>query len=189
MQKYKEFDIPVKTAFQLVGWDPTTPLEKTMDYYVNDFENEAPPWALSAQQVGFTGEGKDEVVTDQRGYAYILRQVAKNFTAKIRLSTVVKKINYDDRKVTVQVENGDIYEANYAYITFSTGVLTHPSSKLLFNPPLPSWKMKAAYMLDCSFYTKIFVKFPTKFWDNNRFVLFSFAFCQIRFALFWGFVL
>lgn len=166
MEKNKEHDIPLKTAFKMVGWKPMSPLEKAMDYYLNDFENEASPSELSAWSVGFTGEGKDEIVIDQRGYAYVLREQAKSFSSKIHLNTVVKKISYDEKKVTVETANGTLYEANYAYVTFSTGVLA--SSNVVFNPALPDWKMKAVFMLPMNYYTKIFLKFSTKFWDNNR---------------------
>ena len=169
MTKNNEMDIPLKTAFQLVGWNPKTPLQKALDFYLADFENEAPPKELSARSVGFTGEGTDEFVTDQRGYAYVFRQQAQTFLSKVHLNTVVKKISYDDKKVTVETSNGTKYEADYAYVTFSTGVLA--SSNVVFNPPLPAWKMKAVHMLPMNYYTKIFLKFPTKFWDNNRLVV------------------
>ena len=166
MKKNKEMDIPLKTAFQIVGWNPKTPLQKALDFYLADFENEAPPKELSTFLTGFTGEGTDEIVTDQRGYAYVLRQHAKQFTSKVLLNTVVKKIDYDENKVTVKTADGKKYKGNYAFVTFSTGVLA--SSNVLFNPPLPAWKMKAVHMLPMNYYTKIFLKFPTKFWDNNR---------------------
>ena len=168
MKKNQEYDIPLKTAFQFVGWNPKSPLQKALDYYVADFENEKPPTELSAFSNEFTGEGTDEFVTDQRGYAYVLRQQAQTFLRKVHLNTVVKKISYDDKKVTVETSSGTKYEADYAYVTFSTGVLA--SSNVVFNPPLPAWKMKAVYMLPMGQYTKIFLRFPTKFWDNNRLV-------------------
>ena len=172
MKKMKESDIPLKTALQIVGWNPKTNLEKIIDFYVNDFENEMPPWVLSPQQVGFTGDGSDEVVTDSRGYGYLLQQLAKNFTSKIRLNTTVTSISYNDTKVTVEASNGMMYVADYAYVTFSTGVLT--STSVQFKPALPQWKLKAAFMMPMGFYTKIFLKFPTKFWDNNRYSCFMF---------------
>ena len=176
MKKNKELDIPVKTAFEIVGWRAKSPMERTLDYYVSDFENEAPPKQLSAWSTGFTGEETDELVTDQRGYAYVLREEAKSFQNKIHLKTVVKKVSYNDKKVTVETSNGTKYEADYAYVTFSTGVLA--SSNVVFNPPLPNWKMKAIYMLPMNYYTKIFLKFPTKFWDSNRFVANSLSLCE-----------
>ena len=176
MKKNKELDIPVKTAFEIVGWKPKSPMEKALDYYVNDFENEAPPKQLSAWSSDFTGEGTDEFVTDQRSYAYVLREEAKHFQKKIHLKTVVKKISYNDKKVTVETSKGIKYEADYAYVTFSTGVLA--SSNVVFNPALPNWKMKAIYMLPMNHYTKIFLKFPTKFWDNNRWALmYTYRYC------------
>ena len=47
MKKNKELDIPVKTALEIVGWKPKSPMEKALDYYVNDFQNETPPKQLS----------------------------------------------------------------------------------------------------------------------------------------------
>ncbi len=168
MLKNKEYDIPVKTALQIAGWNPKTPLEKVIDYYMSDFENANPPSLLSARQIGFTGAGSDEVVTDQRGYAHIIRELAKKFTSKIILNTTVTSINYTTTSVHVTTSTGDVYVADHAYVTFSTGVLSSPNVR--FNPPLPAWKMKSIYMLPMGYYTKIFAKFQTKFWDNNRYV-------------------
>ena len=67
--------------------------------------------------------------------------------------------------------DGEIYTADYALCTFSTGVLA--SEMVTFNPPLPEWKKEAILTMPMSVYTKIFLKFPKKFWDDKEYILYG----------------
>ena len=69
----------------------------------------------------------------------------------------------------VHTKNNEIFMADYVLCTFSTGVLT--SDTIIFDPPLPEWKKEAIYKNPMSVYTKIFLKFPRKFWDDHEFIL------------------
>eukprot|EP00794_Sanderia_malayensis_P007304 gene7304-8120_t len=155
MKKNKESDIPLKAALQMSGWEAKTPLDNALEFHISDFENAYPPLLVSSRQAGFTGAGDGEkVVTDQRGYQYLIEQLTTTYKSKIILSTTVKAINYTSSMVRVEVANGVL-----------------ASSGVKFNPALPGWKMKAIYMLPMAQYTKIFLKFPIKFWENNRYIL------------------
>ena len=67
--------------------------------------------------------------------------------------------------------DGDKLKADYAICTFSTGVLA--SDLVKFSPGLPRWKMEAINRVPLGYYTKIFIKFPYKFWDSNEFILYA----------------
>jgi len=53
----------------------------------------------------------------------------------------------------------------------SLGVLQHDDVK--FEPPLPQWKQEAYAQGHMSTYTKIFAKFPHKFWNSTQFTVYA----------------
>ncbi|KAG6551436.1 hypothetical protein Mapa_007082 [Marchantia paleacea] len=78
---------------------------------------------------------------------------------------VVNKIIYGDWGVSVSTEDGSTYTAKAAIATVSLGVL---QSKLInFEPDLPFWKLEAIFEFNMAIYTKIFLKFPSKFWRTE----------------------
>jgi len=86
----------------------------------------------------------------------------------------VREIQYTDHGVTVKTEDGSVYMGKYAISSVSLGVLQ--SDLIKFNPPLPCWKRKTFFNCDIRTYTKIFLKFPTKFWpteDGTEFFLYA----------------
>ena len=172
--KLKLWDLPMKASLAINGWHPRSPAEYAMDYFAMDFENGFPSEMLSLNNAGFTTgfyeDRRDHLVTDRRGYKYIVEKLATDFNNnKIHLNTTVTKIHYSDKNVKVETANGMTYTGDYAFVTFSTGVLLSESVKFL--PALPKWKMDAAELLPMSLYTKIFLKFPTKFWDSKNYIL------------------
>jgi len=64
-----------------------------------------------------------------------------------------------------------VYTADHVLCTFSTGVLS--SDFVKFSPPLPDWKKEAIATMPMSVYTKVFVKFPYKFWDDREYILYA----------------
>ncbi|KAF2293440.1 hypothetical protein GH714_001828 [Hevea brasiliensis] len=75
---------------------------------------------------------------------------------------VVREIQHSRNGVIVKTEDGSVYEANYVILSVSIGVLQ--SDLISFRPPLPKWKTEAIGKCDVMVYTKIFLKFPYKFW-------------------------
>ena len=71
----------------------------------------------------------------------------------------------------VKTQPGDIYAADFVLVTFSHGVLA--SNDVKFFPKLPKWKLESIYKMPMSYYTKIFIKFPKKFWDDNTWILYA----------------
>ena len=69
----------------------------------------------------------------------------------------------------VATAEGEAFAADFALCTFGSGVLDRGSVK--FDPPLPEWKKEAIYRLRPVYYTKIFLKFPSKFWGDSKWIL------------------
>ncbi|GMN53638.1 hypothetical protein TIFTF001_022766 [Ficus carica] len=78
------------------------------------------------------------------------------------LGQVVRELQHSRNGVTVITEDGSVYEADYVVLSVSIGVLQ--SDLISFYPPLPRWKTEAIHQCDVMVYTKIFLKFPYKFW-------------------------
>ncbi|RDY04287.1 Polyamine oxidase 1, partial [Mucuna pruriens] len=170
---------------------PETPIELAIDFILHDFEMaEVEPIST---YVDF-GE-REFLVADERGYDYLLYKMAEEFLFtsegrildnRLKLNKVVQELHYSKSSVTVKTEDGCVYEANYVILSVSIGVLQ--SDLLAFNPPLPvcllfilllsfpfcphsqesrRWKLEAIEKCDVMVYTKIFLKFPHKFWPSG----------------------
>ncbi|CAL1361532.1 unnamed protein product [Linum trigynum] len=146
---------------------PKTPIELAIDFILHDFEMaEVEPIST------FVDFGEREfLVADERGYDYLLYKMAEEFLltsegkildTRLKLNEVVREIQHSRNGVIVKTEDGRIYEANYVIVSASIGVLQ--SNLISFSPPLPRWKTEAIEKCAVMVYTKIFLKFPYKFW-------------------------
>ncbi|XP_057978587.1 polyamine oxidase 1 [Malania oleifera] len=146
---------------------PKTPIELAIDFILHDFEMaEVEPIST---YVDF-GE-REFLVADERGYEYLLYRMAETFLftsegkildGRLQLNKVVRDLQHSRNGVTVITEDGCVYEANYVILSVSIGVLQ--SDLISFRPSLPRWKTEAIERCDVMVYTKIFLKFPYKFW-------------------------
>ncbi|PRQ54762.1 putative spermine oxidase [Rosa chinensis] len=144
-----------------------TPIELAIDFTLHDFEMaEVEPIAT------YNDFGEQEfLVADERGYEHLLYKMADDFLftsegkildSRLSLNKVVRELKHSRDGVTVMTEDGCVYQANYVILSASIGVLQ--SNLISFSPPLPRWKTEAIEKLDVMVYTKIFLKFPHKFW-------------------------
>ncbi|XP_002986593.2 polyamine oxidase [Selaginella moellendorffii] len=172
-------DISVFTAQRIYGKVPSTPVEMVLDYYNYDYEFAEPPRVTSLKNTQpnptFHNFGDSNfLVADQRGYSYLVQKLAEEFLdskdgvitdPRLKLNTVVNNIRYSKNGVKVGTEGGKSYKAKYVIVTVSLGVLQ--SGLIKFIPPFPDWKIEALSEFDMAVYTKIFLKFPYKFWPSN----------------------
>ncbi|KAL0283315.1 UNVERIFIED_CONTAM: Polyamine oxidase 1 [Sesamum angustifolium] len=147
---------------------PKTPIELAIDFILHDFEMaEVEPIST---YVDF-GE-REFLVADERGYEHLLHKMAATFLSttshghisdsRLKLNKVVGELQHSRNGVSVKTEDGCVYEANYVILSVSIGVLQ--SHLISFSPPLPRWKTEAISNCDIMVYTKVFLKFPQKFW-------------------------
>ena len=160
-------DMPVSTGLDILGWRSDTPLKKVLSWYDIDFEYGESEYLTSLNNMG--GPGEDLFITDQRGIWTLFSDFYSSFEDKILLNKRVTKIKYGKDGVEVTTAGGETFTADYALCTFSAGVLY--SGSVQFDPPLPDWKKEAIYRLRPIHFTKIFLKFPSDFWDDNEWIL------------------
>eukprot|EP00250_Pteridium_aquilinum_P019453 c24437_g1_i1 orf=123-1817(-) len=175
----KEEDISILTSQRMFGKVPTSPLDMAIDYYNYDYEAAEPPRITSLKNVlprpTFHDYGEDlYLVADSRGYVHVVHQLAKTFLkydgenltdTRVKLNKVVNHIEYTSTGVTVKTEDGSTYDASYAILSVSLGVLQ--SNLITYKPDLPYWKLKTFFTFDMAVYTKIFIKFPYTFWPTG----------------------
>eukprot|EP01018_Ginkgo_biloba_P036300 Gb_23546 [translate_table: standard] len=150
---------------------PSTPTELAIDFILHDFEMaEVEPIPT------YTEFGEREfLVADDRGYDYLLHKLAQDFLQtdnagdlmddRLQLQKVVREIEYTNNDVRVKTEDGSVYNAKWVILSVSLGVLQ--SDLINFTPKLPKWKEESFFKCDITIYTKIFLKFPRKFWPTG----------------------
>ncbi|CAL4933136.1 unnamed protein product [Urochloa decumbens] len=163
--------------FEHTPYGPTKPVDMVIDYYMNDYEFAEPPRVTSVQSTHplptFVKFGENVYfVADQRGYESVVHYIAGQYLEtdglgaivdpRLMLNKAVQEITYSEDCVTVKTEDGWLYEAEYVMVSVSLGVLQ--SNLITFSPPLPEWKTFSLYQFDMAVYTKIFLKFPKRFW-------------------------
>ncbi|XP_057807749.1 polyamine oxidase 1 isoform X2 [Salvia miltiorrhiza] len=147
---------------------PKTPIELAIDFILHDFEMaEVEPISTYVE----FGE-REFLVADERGYEHLLYKMAETFLftsedgeisdSRLKLNKVVRELQHSRNGVSVKTEDGCVFEANYVILSVSIGVLQ--SHLISFSPPLPRWKTEAISNCDIMVYTKVFLKFPHKFW-------------------------
>lgn len=160
-------DMPASTALKLLGWTSDTSLKKALSWFDIDLEYGGSEKETSLNNMGPIGD--DLFITDQRGIWTLFSDFYSSFEEKILLNKTVSKIKYNDEGVEVSTADGETFTADYALCTFSTGVLN--SGLVQFDPDLPDWKKEAIFRLKLVYYTKIFIKFPSDFWDDTEWIL------------------
>ena len=163
------------------GWQNRTAIENIAEYSQIDFMDAAPPEDLSGNYYYSANAPIDSLygpqlfITEQSGYKKLVQglleeAIGKN-SAKLKLSNFVKKIKWGKNGVRVETSTGNIYSSKVLLVTPSMGVLQN--MKNLFEPELPAWKKAAIEKFKMGTYTKIFLKFPYRFWDNVEYIFYA----------------
>ncbi|XP_026389301.1 polyamine oxidase-like isoform X2 [Papaver somniferum] len=181
LSRHREEDISVLVSQRLNNKIPSTPLEMAIDYFSCDSSFGEPPRVTSLQNTQplptYTNFGEDSYfVADSRGYESVVHYIAKKFLKtnkageisdpRLKLNKVVTEIQYSRNGVVVKTEDGKAYGTAYVMVSVSIGVLQ--TNLINFVPDLPYSKLLAIYQFDMSIYTKIFLKFPYKFWPTGN---------------------
>ncbi|KAI5803977.1 amine oxidase [Peziza echinospora] len=175
-------DLSMKAGLRLAGWTPRTAAEKTAEYFYHDWEMGEPPvqssfiGTINSHNETFVESGSEDnnLVIEPRGFKQIiLGQAAEiaGFEGKVLYNKTVTRIAYSGDGVTVHTADGWTVYAEFALCTFSLGVLQHDD--VVFEPPLPAWKQEAYAQGHMSTYTKIFARFPEKFWNSSQFTVYA----------------
>ena len=161
-------------ALRLHGWNPRTPEEWAAEGTFTDafFGNQ--PSELSTRRFV---SGWDTAITPD-SLSYDIYNIRNNYTGnqrmvdclkesflnesdeRVKLKTKVSDIEYSDSGVTVTTVDGSQYDADYAVVTFSLGVLQQ--EEVTFRPRLSYTKRKAINQFRMGFFTFVYSQFNSR---------------------------
>ncbi|KAL9227446.1 hypothetical protein vseg_003132 [Gypsophila vaccaria] len=177
----KNDDMSILNLERLCNIDPKTNLEKMVDFFTFDGEQAEAPRVTSLKHVIPMAELHDYgensyFVADARGFESLVHLLAKQFLSynrkgfvndpRVKFNQVVREIKQTGSGVVVKTEDGKQYQAETVILSPSLGVLQ--SDLITFTPELPLWKRRAISEFSIGIYTKIFLKFPRKFWPSGN---------------------
>ncbi|KAI9316447.1 amine oxidase [Dichotomocladium elegans] len=180
-----QVDLSARAALSIADWYAEDALDKAVEYYNFDWEMGEGPEVSSliysmlndnmTYSVAFGPDSDgDQFVIDPRGFKHIFLAEAATFLKeedpRVLLNTLITKIEYDPNGVVVYTNTSDTILADYAISTFSVGVLK--SRDIEWSPKLPPWKIEGIHGFDMATYQKIFLNFPSQFWDDNQYVVY-----------------
>jgi len=109
--------------------------------------------------------GDEDYKFQETYYDLIDSQIASAVKTKIQLNTIVKKIDYTQSKIVVTDSNSKTYSADKVIITVPITILQ--SKDIDFIPALPADKITAFSKIGMGPGMKVFMKFSSKFFDQN----------------------
>lgn len=148
------------------GWDDER-AQRVREYLEHRSEEQYGAWIedLAAHGLDDDSIDGDEVVFPD-GYDRLPRRLAEGLD--IRLIHVVDNVRWSSDGVTVSTDRGTFSAAD-AVITVPVGVLQSDDFKI--EPPLPEPVAGALGRLRMNAFEKIFLRFPTKFWDEGVYAI------------------
>ena len=171
----------LRDALMKNGWENRTAIENIAEYSLIDFMDAGPPEVISGYSQHSDNsrinslDGPQFFITEQGGYKKLVQGILKEAlgedTERLKLNTFVKKIKWNRFGVTVETSQGKLYRSKLLLATPSMGV--YQNMKDLFEPAFPAWKEEAIQKFIMGTYTKIFLKFPYRFWDNVEYIFFA----------------
>ncbi|EDO25882.1 predicted protein, partial [Nematostella vectensis] len=122
------------------GWRNDTPINNAIEYFFIDFESAKEPDIVSFSPLQ---RRLDDflVLEPYDGLFTLFKPLYDKFINRIELEKEVESISYSNAGVTVNLTNGNVYTAEHAICTFSSGVLNN--GLVNFLPRLPKWKQDA----------------------------------------------
>ena len=109
--------------------------------------------------------GDDDFKFEETFFDLIDKQIAIHVQEQIQLNTPVKQIDYSGPIIQVTDTNNNIYTADKVIITVPITILK--SGDIEFVPALPTEKTTAFSNIGMDAGMKVFLKFNTKFFDEN----------------------
>jgi len=148
------------------GWDDER-AQRVREYFEHRSEEQNGAWIedLAAHGLDDDSIDGDEVVFPD-GYDRLASHLAEGLD--IRLTHVVERVRWSADRVFVTTNFGAM-SADNAVITVPVGVLQ--SEDFAIEPPLPEPVAGAMSRLTMNAFEKVFLRFPTKFWDDGVYAI------------------
>ena len=155
-----------EAAIARQGWDGDR-AQRVREYLEHRSEEQYGAWIedLAAHGLDDDSIDGDEVVFPD-GYDRLPSRMAEGLD--IRLTHVVTEVRWSADGVAVTTDRGTL-SADSAVITVPIGVLQ--SDDFVIAPPLPEPVTGALGRLKMNAFEKIFLRFPTRFWDDGVYAI------------------
>ncbi|MFD3312081.1 FAD-dependent oxidoreductase [Streptomyces sp. NPDC058694] len=128
---------------------------------VQEYGAEPEQLAVSAEEEGTGGRGGDLLLPD--GYDSLLAHVRGGIP--VRTGAIVTRIARSPGGVTLTLTGGETLRADRCVVTVPIGVLK--ARKIAFQPELPAQKREAIDALGSGLLDKLWLQFPSVFWDKD----------------------
>jgi len=109
--------------------------------------------------------GDEDFKFEETFFDFIEKEIAIHVQDHIQLNTVIKQIDYTGPTINVTDANDNAYTADKVIITVPITILK--SGDIEFVPALPTEKTTAFSKIGMDAGMKVFLKFSTKFFDEN----------------------
>jgi monoamine oxidase len=155
-----------EAALAAQGWDAER-TQRVREYLEHRSEEQYGAWIedLAAHGLDDDSIDGDEVVFPD-GYDRLPRRLAEGLD--VRLIHVVSRIQWSPEGVVVTTDHG-AFAADDAIVTVPVGVLQ--SDEFVIEPALPEPVAGALGRLTMNAFEKVFLRFPTKFWDDDVYAI------------------
>ncbi|OII31646.1 hypothetical protein BIU98_07720 [Curtobacterium sp. MMLR14_010] len=151
----------VASVVESLGWGDGRAL-RVEEYMAHRSEDlcGAPVIDLDAHGLDEEHVAGDEVVFPG-GYGQYVTALAAGLD--VRTEAVVSLVEQNDERARVTTADGAVFCAQHVVVTVPLGVLQ--AGDVRFDPPLVAPAADAVERLGMGVYDKVFLRFPTKFWD------------------------
>jgi len=151
----------VASVVESLGWGDGRAL-RVEEYMAHRSEDlcGAPVTDLDAHGLDEEHVAGDEVVFPG-GYGQYVTALADGLD--VRTEAVVTLVEQNDERVRVTTADGAVFCAEHVVVTVPLGVLK--AGDVRFDPPLIAPAAGAVERLGMGVYDKVFLRFPSKFWD------------------------
>ena len=155
-----------EAALASQGWDVER-AERVREFLSHRTEEQLGAWIEDLAAHGLDNDeiDGDEVVFPD-GYGRLPEHLAEGLD--VRLEHVVSQVRWAADGVTVTADGGT-FSADTAVVTVPVGVLQ--CDDFVIEPPLPEPVAGALGRLEMNAFEKVFLRFPTKFWDDDVYAI------------------
>ncbi len=120
-------------------------------------------WKIKEEENWVSGD--DDFKFEQTYFDLIDTQIAATIKDKIKLNTIVSKIDYSQNSIIVTDSNHNTFSGDKIIVTVPITILK--SKSIEFIPALPREKTTAFSKIGMDAGMKVFLKFRTKFYNEN----------------------
>ncbi|GAA1515274.1 monoamine oxidase [Agromyces terreus] len=154
-------------ALARLHWDPER-TRRVREYLEHRSEEQYGAWIedLAAHGLDDDSIDGDEVVFPD-GYDRLAEHLAEGLD--VRLEHVVTRVRWSGDGASVATERSGAFTANRVVVTVPVGVLRSDAFEI--DPPLPEPVAGALSRLEMNAFEKIFLRFPTRFWDAGVYAI------------------